>query len=101
MIAGAPRHPDLPTVLSATATIIRGYDEQWRKPLAPDRSSSRAIAGTGCADNKGQHSIARRCRRAGRTGVRWIHVAADQGGSRLVLHGRQLRDELAADVLIA
>jgi acetylornithine deacetylase/succinyl-diaminopimelate desuccinylase-like protein len=111
----AERHEGtaLPTVLIyGHGDVVRGYDEQWRKPLTPwslvvegDR-----WYGRGTADNKGQHSIvlgalqnvlAARSERPGFNVKLLIETGEEVGSPGLHAACAALRDELAADVLIA
>ena len=111
----AQRHEaaGLPTVLCyGHGDVVRGYDEQWRKPLSP---WSLAVEGErwygrGTADNKGQHSIvlgalrsvlAARGGRAGFNAKLLIETGEEVGSPGLHAACSALRAELAADVLIA
>ncbi|QQC67156.1 M20 family metallopeptidase [Paraburkholderia ginsengisoli] len=111
----AHRHEDdaLPTVLSyGHGDVVRGYDAQWREGLAPWRVTvdGERWYGRGTADNKGQHSInlaalkAVLDARGGKLGfnLKLLFETGEEVGSP-GLHElcAQLRDELAADVLIA
>ena len=111
----AHRHEDdaLPTVLSyGHGDVVRGYDAQWREGLAPWRVTvdGERWYGRGTADNKGQHSINLAALKAvldareGRLGfnLKLLFETGEEVGSP-GLHElcAQLRDELAADVLIA
>jgi acetylornithine deacetylase/succinyl-diaminopimelate desuccinylase-like protein len=92
--------------------VVRGYDAQWREGLAPWRVTvdGERWYGRGTADNKGQHSInlaalkAVLDARGGRLGfnLKLLFETGEEVGSP-GLHDlcAQLRDELAADVLIA
>jgi acetylornithine deacetylase/succinyl-diaminopimelate desuccinylase-like protein len=111
----AHRHEDdaLPTVLSyGHGDVVRGYDAQWRAGLTPwdVTIDGERWYGRGTADNKGQHSInlaalkAVLDARGGRLGfnLKLLFETGEEVGSP-GLHdlAAQLRDELAADVLIA
>jgi acetylornithine deacetylase/succinyl-diaminopimelate desuccinylase-like protein len=111
----AHRHEDdaLPTVLSyGHGDVVRGYDAQWREGLGPWRVTVEGERwyGRGTADNKGQHSInlaalkAVLDARGGKLGfnLKLLFETGEETGSP-GLHElcAQLRDELAADVLIA
>src|SRR5579863_5638934 len=111
----AHRHESdaLPTVLTyGHADVVRGYDAQWRDGLAPWRVTVDGDRwyGRGTADNKGQHSINLAALKAvldardGRLGfnLKLLFETGEEVGSP-GLHAlcAQLRDELAADVLIA
>lgn len=113
LIARRVEGPDLPTVLSyGHGDVVRGYDAQWRAPLDPwsivvegDR-----WYGRGTADNKGQHSInlgalastlAARHDRLGFNVTLLIETGEEVGSPGLHALCATLREELAADVLIA
>jgi acetylornithine deacetylase/succinyl-diaminopimelate desuccinylase-like protein len=111
----AHRHEDdaLPTVLSyGHGDVVRGYDAQWRAGLTPwdVTIDGERWYGRGTADNKGQHSVnlaalkAVLDARGGRLGfnLKLLFETGEEVGSP-GLHElcTQLRDELAADVLIA
>lgn len=111
----AHRHEDdaRPTVLSyGHGDVVRGYDAQWRAGLTPwdVTIDGERWYGRGTADNKGQHSInlaalkAVLDARGGRLGfnLKLLYETGEEVGSP-GLHelAAQLRDELAADVLIA
>lgn len=111
----AHRHEDdaLPTVLSyGHGDVVRGYDAQWRAGLTPwdVTIEGERWYGRGTADNKGQHSInlaalkAVLDARGGRLGfnLKLLFETGEEVGSP-GLHElcSRLRDELAADVLIA
>ncbi|MGV2288765.1 M20 family metallopeptidase [Trinickia sp. YCB016] len=111
----AHRHEDdrLPTVLGyGHGDVVRGYDAQWREGLSPWEVTvdGERWYGRGTADNKGQHSInlaalkAVLDARAGKLGfnLKLLFETGEEVGSP-GLHAlcEQLRDELAADVLIA
>jgi acetylornithine deacetylase/succinyl-diaminopimelate desuccinylase-like protein len=103
----------LPTVLVyGHGDVVRGYDEQWRKPLEPWSIGVEGERwyGRGTADNKGQHSIvlgalasaiAARDGRLGYNVKLLIETGEEMGSPGLhdVCRGR--RNELEADVLIA
>ena len=103
----------LPTVLTyGHGDVVRGYDAQWREGLGPWRVTVEGERwyGRGTADNKGQHSInlaalqAVLRARGGKLGfnLKVLFETGEEVGSP-GLHAvcAQLRDELAADVLIA
>jgi acetylornithine deacetylase/succinyl-diaminopimelate desuccinylase-like protein len=113
LVAERHEHAGLPTVLIyGHGDVVRGYDEQWRKPPAPwslvvegDR-----WYGRGTADNKGQHSIVLGAlqsvlaARRGHVGFNiklLIETGEEVGSPGLHATCAALRDELAADVLIA
>jgi acetylornithine deacetylase/succinyl-diaminopimelate desuccinylase-like protein len=111
----AHRHEDdaLPTVLSyGHGDVVRGYDAQWNAGLTPwdVTVDGERWYGRGTADNKGQHSINLAAlktvldARGGKLGfnVKLLFEMGEEVGSP-GLHAlcSQLRDELAADVLIA
>ena len=111
----ARRHEssDLPTVLVyGHGDVVRGYDAQWRKPLDPWSLTIEGDRwyGRGTADNKGQHTInlgalaSVLAARGGRLGfnVALLFETGEEIGSP-GLHAicAALRDELAADALIA
>ena len=111
----ASRHEarDLPTVLIyGHGDVVRGYDDQWRKPLSPWTLAADGDRwyGRGTADNKGQHTIVLgalasvAAARHGKLGfnVKLLLETGEEVGSP-GLHAlcRELRSELAADVLIA
>jgi acetylornithine deacetylase/succinyl-diaminopimelate desuccinylase-like protein len=113
LVAERHERADLPTVLAyGHGDVVRGYDEQWRKPLAP---WSLAVEGDrwygrGTADNKGQHSIVLGAlqsvlaARGGHPGFNvklLIETGEEVGSPGLHAACAELRDELAADVLIA
>jgi acetylornithine deacetylase/succinyl-diaminopimelate desuccinylase-like protein len=103
----------LPTVLVyGHGDVVRGYDEQWRKPFGP---WSLAVEGDrwygrGTADNKGQHSIvlgalasaiAARDGRLGYNVKLLLETGEEVGSPGLHETCRLRRHQLAADVLIA
>jgi acetylornithine deacetylase/succinyl-diaminopimelate desuccinylase-like protein len=113
LIARRVEDARLPTVLSyGHGDVIRGYAAQWRTPLDPwslivegDR-----WYGRGTADNKGQHSInlgalaSALAARGGRLGFNvtlLVETGEEVGSPGLHALCAALRDELAADVLIA
>ncbi|MEX3821947.1 M20 family metallopeptidase, partial [Paraburkholderia sp. BR14262] len=111
----AHRHEDdaLPTALSyGHGDVVRGYDAQWRSGLTPwdVTVDGERWYGRGTADNKGQHSInlaaleAVLDARGGKLGfnLKLLFETGEEVGSP-GLHElcMRLRDELAADVLIA
>src|SRR5215831_678401 len=60
LVASRQEGDDLPTVLVyGHGDVVRGYDDQWRKPLRPWALASEGDRwyGRGTADNKGQHTI--------------------------------------------
>jgi acetylornithine deacetylase/succinyl-diaminopimelate desuccinylase-like protein len=111
----AHRHEgdDLPTVLSyGHGDVVRGYDAQWSEGLSPWRVTVDGDRwyGRGTADNKGQHSINLAALKAvldardGKLGFNLkllIETGEEVGSPGLFAVCEQLRDELAADVLIA
>jgi acetylornithine deacetylase/succinyl-diaminopimelate desuccinylase-like protein len=114
MLVGA-RHEDdgYPTVLTyGHGDVVRGYDAQWRPPLQPWALAVEGDRwyGRGTADNKGQHSIvlgglkAALAARGGRLGFNvklLIETGEEVGSPGLHQTCASLREELAADVLIA
>jgi len=103
----------LPTALTyGHGDVVRGYDAQWRDGLSPWDVTvvGDHWYGRGTADNKGQHSInlaalkAVLDARGGKLGfnLKLLFETGEETGSP-GLHAvcEQLRDELAADVLIA
>jgi acetylornithine deacetylase/succinyl-diaminopimelate desuccinylase-like protein len=111
----ASRHEDdeLPTVLVyGHGDVVRGYDDQWRRPLGPWKLTPEGDRwyGRGTADNKGQHTIllgalaSAAAARDGKLGfnVKLLLETGEEVGSP-GLHAvcKELRSELAADVLIA
>jgi acetylornithine deacetylase/succinyl-diaminopimelate desuccinylase-like protein len=113
LIARRMEGRDLPTVLIyGHGDVVRGYAAQWRAPLGPwsliiegDR-----WYGRGTADNKGQHSInlgalasvlAARQGRLGFNVTLLFETGEEVGSPGLHALCAALRDELAADVLIA
>ena len=113
LVARRSEGAHLPTVLIyGHGDVIRGYAAQWRAPLDP---WSLAVEGDrwygrGTADNKGQHSInlgALACALAARGGrLRFnvtllVETGEEVGSPGLHALCAALRDELAADVLIA
>jgi acetylornithine deacetylase/succinyl-diaminopimelate desuccinylase-like protein len=103
----------LPTVLMyGHGDVVRGYDAQWRKPRKPWSISVEGDRwyGRGTADNKGQHTInlgALSSTLAARDGALGFNVTLlfetgeEVGSPGLHAICTTLRDELAADVLIA
>jgi acetylornithine deacetylase/succinyl-diaminopimelate desuccinylase-like protein len=104
---------DLPTVLVyGHGDVVRGYDAQWRTPRTPWSITIEGERwyGRGTADNKGQHTInlgalaSVLSARGGRLGfnVTLLFETGEEVGSP-GLHAvcAALRDELAADALIA
>ncbi|HET9728059.1 MAG TPA: M20/M25/M40 family metallo-hydrolase, partial [Acidimicrobiia bacterium] len=103
----------LPTVLVyGHGDVVRGYDDQWRKPLEPWSIGVEGDRwyGRGTADNKGQHSIvlgalaSAIAARKGRLGYNvklLVETGEEVGSPGLHEVCRLRRDELAADVLIA
>jgi acetylornithine deacetylase/succinyl-diaminopimelate desuccinylase-like protein len=113
LIARRSEGPHLPTVLSyGHGDVIRGYAAQWRAPLDPWSLvvEGERWYGRGTADNKGQHSInlgalaSTLAARQGRLGFNLtllIETGEEVGSPGLHALCATLRDELAADVLIA
>ncbi len=111
----AHRHEgdDLPTVLTyGHGDVVRGYDAQWREGLSPWSVTVDGDRwyGRGTADNKGQHSInlaalkAVLDARGGKLGFNLkllFETGEEVGSPGLSAICEQLRDELAADALIA
>lgn len=111
----AHRHEgdDLPTVLTyGHGDVVRGYDAQWREGLSPWSVTVDGDRwyGRGTADNKGQHSInlaalkAVLDARGGKLGFNLkllFETGEEVGSPGLSAISEQLRDELAADALIA
>jgi len=113
LIAHRHEGDDLPTVLSyGHGDVVRGYDAQWADGRSPWDVSvdGERWYGRGTADNKGQHSInlaalkAVMDARGGKLGfnLKLLFETGEEVGSP-GLHAlcASLRDELAADVLIA
>ncbi|ANS65231.1 peptidase M20 [Streptomyces lincolnensis] len=111
----AHRHEadDLPTVLVyGHADVVPGQDDRWREGLSPwhlvvegDR-----LYGRGTADNKGQHTVNLAAleqvltARGGRLGFNLkllIETGEESGSPGLHEFCRRMKDDLAADVLIA
>ena len=113
LIATRHEHADLPTVFTyGHGDVIRGYDSQWRAGLGPWRITVEGERwyGRGTADNKGQHSINLAAlaqvlqARGGRLGFNvklLIEMGEETGSPGLRELAKSLRDELAADVLLA
>ncbi|MDR5883095.1 M20 family metallopeptidase [Caballeronia sp. LZ032] len=113
LIAHRHESDDLPTVLSyGHGDVVRGYDAQWRTGLSPwkVKVEGERWYGRGTADNKGQHSInlaalkAVLDARGGKLGFNLkllFETGEEVGSPGLWAICEQLRDELAADVLIA
>jgi len=111
----AHRHEDdaLPTVFTyGHGDVIRGYDKQWRKGLDPWKITVEGERwyGRGTADNKGQHSILLAAlaqvlaARGGRLGFNvkmLIETGEETGSPGLRALATELREELAADLLLA
>ena len=103
----------LPTVLMyGHGDVVRGYDAQWRKPRDPWSITVEGDRwyGRGTADNKGQHTInlgALSSALAARGGALGFNVTLlfetgeEVGSPGLHAICTALRDELAADALIA
>lgn len=103
----------LPTVLIyGHGDVVRGYDAQWRAPLNPWSMVVEGDRwyGRGTADNKGQHTInlgalastlAARRDRLGFNVTVLIETGEEVGSPGLHALCAALREELAADVLIA
>jgi acetylornithine deacetylase/succinyl-diaminopimelate desuccinylase-like protein len=113
LVAHRHESDDLPTVLTyGHGDVVRGYDAQWNEGLSPWRVTVDGDRwyGRGTADNKGQHGINLAAlaavleARGGRLGfnLKVLFETGEEVGSP-GLHAlcAQLRDELAADVLIA
>jgi acetylornithine deacetylase/succinyl-diaminopimelate desuccinylase-like protein len=113
LVASRHEGAELQTVLVyGHGDVVRGYEEQWRKPLGPWSLTIEGDRwyGRGTADNKGQHSIvlgALQCAAAARGdrlgfNVKLLIETGEEVGSP-GLHAlcAALRSELAADVLIA
>ena len=113
LVARREEQAGLPTVLIyGHGDVVRGYDEQWRKPLVPWTLTVEGDRwyGRGTADNKGQHSIvlgalqsvlAARGGHAGFNVKLLIETGEEVGSPGLHAACSALREELAADVLIA
>ncbi|WP_050452902.1 M20 family metallopeptidase [Candidatus Burkholderia verschuerenii] len=113
LIAHRHEGDDLPTVLGyGHGDVVRGYDAQWSEGLSPWRVTVDGDRwyGRGTADNKGQHSINLAALKAvldardGKLGfnLKLLYETGEEVGSPgLADVCAQLRDELAADVLIA
>jgi acetylornithine deacetylase/succinyl-diaminopimelate desuccinylase-like protein len=110
----AARHEDavLPTVLVyGHGDVVLGQQERWRPGLDPWRVviDGDRWYGRGTADNKGQHTInfaalEKVLQRRGRLGFNLkilLETGEETGSPGLRAVCAQLRDELAADVLIA
>ncbi|WP_118182993.1 M20 family metallopeptidase [Paraburkholderia phosphatilytica] len=113
LIAHRHEGDDVPTVLSyGHGDVVRGYDAQWSDGRSPWQVTvdGERWYGRGTADNKGQHSINLAALRAvldardGKLGfnLKLLFETGEEVGSP-GLHALclRLRDELAADVLIA
>ncbi|MDR5826780.1 M20 family metallopeptidase [Caballeronia sp. LP006] len=113
LIAHRHEAADLPTVLGyGHGDVVRGYDAQWSEGRSPWRVTVEGERwyGRGTADNKGQHSINLAALKAvldareGKLGfnLKLLFETGEEVGSP-GLHAvcLKLRDELAADVLIA
>jgi acetylornithine deacetylase/succinyl-diaminopimelate desuccinylase-like protein len=113
LVAGRCEDAALPTVLIyGHGDVVRGYDAQWRKPRSPWTITIEGDRwyGRGTADNKGQHTInlgALSSAVAARGGALGFNVTLlfetgeEVGSPGLHAICTALRDELAADVLIA
>nr|MBP8297999.1 M20 family metallopeptidase [Burkholderiales bacterium] len=113
LIAHRHESAELPTVFTyGHGDVIRGYDKQWRQGLAPWRITVEGERwyGRGTADNKGQHSINIAAldqvlqARGGKLGFNvklLIEMGEETGSPGLRELAAMLRDELAADVLLA
>src|SRR5215831_6825317 len=113
LIASRYEGAELPTVLVyGHGDVVRGYEEQWRKPLAPWSLTIEGDRwyGRGTADNKAQHSIVLgalqsvTAARDGRLGFNvklLIETGEEVGSPGLHALCAALRQELSADVLIA
>jgi acetylornithine deacetylase/succinyl-diaminopimelate desuccinylase-like protein len=113
LVASRREAGNLPTVLVyGHGDVVRGYDDQWRKPLSPWKLAAEGDRwyGRGTADNKGQHSILLGAlasviaARQGKLGFNiklLIETGEEVGSPGLHAVCKELRSELAADVLIA
>ena len=113
LIAHRHEGDDLPTVFTyGHGDVIRGYDAQWRKGIGPWKIvvDGDRWYGRGTADNKGQHSINLAAleqvlnARGGKLGFNvkcLIETGEETGSPGLRELAHDIRDELAADVLIA
>jgi acetylornithine deacetylase/succinyl-diaminopimelate desuccinylase-like protein len=113
LVASRHESDELPTVLAyGHGDVVRGYDDQWRKPLAPWALAVEGDRwyGRGTADNKGQHTILLGAlasalgARGGRLGFNvklLLETGEEVGSPGLHATCAALREELAADVLIA
>ncbi|MBK8740340.1 MAG: M20 family metallopeptidase [Betaproteobacteria bacterium] len=113
LIAHRHESAELPTVFTyGHGDVIRGYDKQWRQGLEPWRITVEGERwyGRGTADNKGQHSINIAAldqvlqARGGKLGFNvklLIEMGEETGSPGLRELAATLRDELAADVLLA
>src|SRR5258706_2249596 len=103
----------LPTVFTyGHGDVIRGYDQQWRQDLGPWSITVDGDKwyGRGTADNKGQHSLNLAAlaqvlhARGGKLGFNvkvMIEMGEETGSPGLREIAGSLREELAADVLLA
>jgi acetylornithine deacetylase/succinyl-diaminopimelate desuccinylase-like protein len=113
LVAHREEDPARPTVLTyGHGDVVRGYDAQWREGLSPWRVSVDGDHwyGRGTADNKGQHSVnlaalkAVLDARGGKLGFNLkllFETGEEMGSPGLHAICAELRDELAADLLIA
>src|SRR6201998_43897 len=113
MVADYREDPSLPTVLSyGHGDGVGGMVGEWRDNLDPWQTTIKGdrVYGRGTADNKGQHSInmaalrAVREARGGKLGFNAkfiIETSEEIGSPDLADVCKSLRDELAADLLLA
>jgi acetylornithine deacetylase/succinyl-diaminopimelate desuccinylase-like protein len=113
LIAHRHEGDDLTTIFTyGHGDVIRGYDRQWREGLEPWRITVEGDRwyGRGTADNKGQHSINLAAleqvlaARGGKLGFNvklLIEMGEETGSPGLRELAAALREELAADVLLA
>jgi acetylornithine deacetylase/succinyl-diaminopimelate desuccinylase-like protein len=113
LIAERLEGAELPTVLVyGHGDVVRGYDAQWRRPLAPWSLTVEGDRwyGRGTADNKGQHSIvlgglqSTLAARGGRLGFNvklLIETGEEVGSPGLHAVCSLHKGELEADALIA
>ncbi|HTP45648.1 MAG TPA: M20 family metallopeptidase [Casimicrobiaceae bacterium] len=113
LFASRDEDASLPTALVyGHGDVVRGYDDQWRRPLSPWTLTAAGDRwyGRGTADNKGQHSIvlgalaSALAARGGRLGCNvrlLIETGEEVGSPGLHTLCSALAQELAADLLIA
>ena len=113
LIAARIEGDALPTVFTyGHGDVIRGYDAQWRAGLGPWKITVEGERwyGRGTADNKGQHTInlgalaAVLEARGGKLGFNvkcLIEMGEETGSPGLRELAMSMKDELAADVLLA